>query len=469
VRCVLKAGKKLHALAVRYPESSEPLAQGAFEWSTPPIRSGGSKAVEWARKTWVDDTQSAADSSMFSSTGFWTSPFTPKALFCAGVFLSYSLICKACAPYKLVADIFIAFACLSSAVTLRIDGPRFAKWCWGICMTISAVFYALAAQEKSSYYGGLGPALQSIGRSTVCASLASLTMIPRHTFEIVFILVPTLMVLSGIDEATHGRHALDSTNTTISTFFAGVSGLAIPSAAIASSGAFIWTGRSHAKARAQKLSADIAKDYTVLWEKLLAQDGFRDSLSSLNDAWDCVQGGAQGLKVKKQSAKTLYKLLCEADQINDLLQAKLYDLCTVHGGTLHGSPVKTESRALQKVFRTYCGDWSKLCDLCRASIVFTSIADLEKYLRAMGDDSELEIVKAPDDTKMRLRENFDAAKYTGGYRDIQLCVRLTNVEARERCVAGHLCEVQLHFADIMQLKSEGGHRNYIECRNLRGD
>jgi hypothetical protein len=32
----------------------------------------------------------------------------------------------------------------------------------------------------------------------------------------------------------------------------------------------------------------------------------------------------------------------------------------------------------------------------------------------------------------------------------------------------HLAEVQLHFAPIIALKSEGGHKNYVLRRNLSG-
>ena len=37
-----------------------------------------------------------------------------------------------------------------------------------------------------------------------------------------------------------------------------------------------------------------------------------------------------------------------------------------------------------------------------------------------------------------------------------------------RNVHQHVAEVQLHLASIMNLKSEGGHKNYVMRRNLRG-
>jgi hypothetical protein len=122
---------------------------------------------------------------------------------------------------------------------------------------------------------------------------------------------------------------------------------------------------------------------------------------------------------------------------------------------------------LQKVFRSYRGDWRRLGDLCRTSLVFDALAQLEACLRAIGADAELQVLHAGD-AKMRLREGFDAAALSGGYRDIQLCVRLNSAEARARGVHEHLCEVQLHFAPIIALKSGGGHKNYVLCRNLGG-
>ena len=129
---------------------------------------------------------------------------------------------------------------------------------------------------------------------------------------------------------------------------------------------------------------------------------------------------------------------------------------------------RPEPRALQKVHRSYSGDWARLADLCRTSLVFASIPQMEACLRAIGADTELEVVRAGDD-KMRLREGFDAAALSGGYRDIQLCVRLNTAEARARGVHEHLCEVQLHFAPIIALKSSGGHQMYVLRRNLRGE
>ena len=62
---------------------------------------------------------------------------------------------------------------------------------------------------------------------------------------------------------------------------------------------------------------------------------------------------------------------------------------------------------MQKTMRSYGGEWRRLCDLVRASLVFDDVADIAKCLAAIFDDSELVVLKVGDD-KMRLRADFDA-------------------------------------------------------------
>jgi hypothetical protein len=159
-------------------------------------------------------------------------------------------------------------------------------------------------------------------------------------------------------------------------------------------------------------------------------------------------------------------LFREADALNDTLHAKLYDVCVQHGGTFQRADVKAEARALQKVFRTYGGDWRRLNDLCRAALVFQTVPQIAACLRTISEDEQLLLV-AMGDSKMRLREDYDAA-LTGGYRDLQLTMLLNTKQARARGVHQHLVEVQMHLAPIADLKSAGGHKSYKLRRNLNG-
>ncbi len=49
----------------------------------------------------------------------------------------------------------------------------------------------------------------------------------------------------------------------------------------------------------------------------------------------------------------------------------------------------------------------KLCDLCRASTIFTDANQMAACLRAIGDDLEIQVFKAADET-MRLRDDYDS-------------------------------------------------------------
>ena len=154
------------------------------------------------------------------------------------------------------------------------------------------------------------------------------------------------------------------------------------------------------------------------------------------------------------------------DLLNDPFQAKLQKLCAGVGGVLHFARVKSEQRALEKMYRSYGGNWRKLCDVVRTSILFEDPMGLAAGLRAIAGDPEVTIIRVGDE-KMRFRKSDDA-KATGGYRDIQLCVMLNNEETRKRGVETMLCEVQLHLEAFCRLKLEGGHSTYITSRNLRG-
>ena len=68
-----------------------------------------------------------------------------------------------------------------------------------------------------------------------------------------------------------------------------------------------------------------------------------------------------------------------------------------------------------------------------------------------------------------MRTDFDADRQSGGYRDVQLSVRLLTPETKERELEAHIAEVQLHLADFLRLKSNGGHFLYTLCRNMAAE
>ena len=279
---------------------------------------------------------------------------------------------------------------------------------------------------------------------------------PHRSFELLFMATPAGLLLAALPYLTN--YARFHLAVRVHTF---------PAAFGFGFGAFLWQRRRFAQARGQRLGDADAARYALVWEcELLPRAGFRDELRALREAWRTAQAGAAQGVARLQCAPSVGALFREADALNDVLHAKLHDVCVAHGGDFHRADIKGEARALQKVFRTYKGDWRRLNDLCRSSLKFETVAQMAACLCAIGEDAELVVVPSSDD-KMRLREDFDATK-SGGYRDVQLTVLLDTAEARSRGVHKHLAEVQLHFAPIIALKSEGGHKNYVLRRNLSG-
>ena len=102
--------------------------------------------------------------------------------------------------------------------------------------------------------------------------------------------------------------------------------------------------------------------------------------------------------------------------------------------------------------------------MCRRSIVFDTVKEVAACLNAIAADEEVDVVRV----KNRLDPAYDS-KMSGGYRDVNLNLRLLNPVAAELGAAGHICEVQLLLRPFEQLKGDAGHRNYVMFRNLRVD
>ena len=473
------AAKELYTLAMRYPASTAPLERsGPFQWTTPALRAGGEAAVARALGSWVDTTASAADSSMFSSTGAWTSPYSVRsfATFAVldGFIMAKNLKSLSVFPFFCAGLVIGVSGVLATVLALLSGRQQLARWCFGLSASATALCYAVesslelckcVAPYNEVHAQGGDPnysypwqwSLNVLSLSLFFAIAAGLTTHPWRTFEIIFVAMPTALVL-GASPVAATNYANNTSTVLIN---------ATCASCLFATGVHLWAGRKSALGRARRLAAEDAARYVVLWEQeLLPSPGFQEALRKLWSAWCEVQAGAAVL-TKLQMAPTLHDLLCQGDRLNDVFQAKLHGIAVACGGDFHASTVKQEARAMQKVFRSYRGDWRKLCDLVRCSLVFESIAALETCLHAIGADAELEVLSSSD-YKMRLQEGFDAAALSGGYRDIQLAVRLDSAETRSRGVHEHIAEVQLHLAAVAALKSDGGHANYVLRRNLGG-
>jgi len=286
---------------------------------------------------------------------------------------------------------------------------------------------------------------------------------------------------------------------------------------LAGLGVYMFLGKFAASKEGKSLGKNDACKYKELWEAQLAGPGFEAALEGLYAAWtsantDNAITGAKKFQVRAESLAGLFK---DADDVGRLWVPILEQLARDHGAknnyeftdsrtgqTTPGcvfKPIATKKigRALQKVHRSYFVDkktgkmlkqpWRKLCDLCRASLVFrpeefsnnsaAAIDAMTRCIHAIGQHPDLQVVNVKDDDKMRLRTSY---KSSDGYRDIQFCVRLESQAAKDHGVHGHFAELQLHFGPIVDVKNgikrEGGrlvkgasgHANYVKSRNLRG-
>jgi hypothetical protein len=121
-------------------------------------------------------------------------------------------------------------------------------------------------------------------------------------------------------------------------------------------------------------------------------------------------------------------------------------------GATDGRPVipdqlKGRARAQEKVTTEYGGDATRLTDLARSSIEYTSLADVYRGLDQLR--SRFEIV--------RVKDRFQAPT-AEGYRDILVNLRMSN---------GHVVEVQLHLKQVLDVKGGVGHHLYEEIRGIR--
>ena len=106
------------------------------------------------------------------------------------------------------------------------------------------------------------------------------------------------------------------------------------------------------------------------------------------------------------------------------------------------APTKGEERICEKTCTDYGGDCRRIVDAARGSIICETLAELAAAIRVLLADGP----GAPMVLRVKDRLSEPAS---GGYRDVML-----NME-----VEGHVCELQLHLAKLITIKSKA-HRVY---------
>ena len=103
------------------------------------------------------------------------------------------------------------------------------------------------------------------------------------------------------------------------------------------------------------------------------------------------------------------------------------------------APLKGEARCVEKVANEYGGSYSRLVDVVRCTVVCASADELVRFMEAM---QTLNLV--------RLKNRFaTGCEMKTGYRDCNY-----SVTAPGRNGVQHICEVQVHLAEILALKGK---------------
>ena len=139
------------------------------------------------------------------------------------------------------------------------------------------------------------------------------------------------------------------------------------------------------------------------------------------------------------------------------------DLAHEFGGRPFIGPIKGYERTVQKAQEKYGGNHSLLLDLARGMVVFDDIPSLASALvyiknahdrcQVAADGPNLKLLRAKD----RLSPQYDASRFTGGYRDVLLNIALSS---------GHVVELQLHISPFLAIKNRHGHVDYEAARNI---
>ncbi|KAH8062437.1 hypothetical protein JL722_3355 [Aureococcus anophagefferens] len=246
---------------------------------------------------------------------------------------------------------------------------------------------------------------------------------------------------------------------------------------------------------AEVVAADGSR-YDQLWERLTRGHEF---VAKLDDLETAVGGGRAGsdpllarppvngrrpsLEPKTPRAKALEKLgyvrkitgsrkhmqvvddlpvlLAQAAALNQHFQGLV--AARVGRGEHRVGAIKSRARAIEKLYRSYGGDASRLVDLVRTICKFDTLDDMISFVESLRD-SPLVVVGS----KNSLTTAFDS-KESAGYRNINLSVIVVDAFTFSHGLEAHVSELQLGLQSIEALRDEAGHAHYIEWRDIKAE
>jgi Ran GTPase-activating protein (RanGAP) involved in mRNA processing and transport len=102
-------------------------------------------------------------------------------------------------------------------------------------------------------------------------------------------------------------------------------------------------------------------------------------------------------------------------------------------------PTKSVERAVEKAFDSYAGDFSRVCDVARASLVLDSMGAMAQVLRELMEAHKEGMLQFRR-VKLRLVPGYNSA-LTAGFRDCLLNLQLDGA-------GEHVCELQLRLRSM---------------------
>ena len=134
------------------------------------------------------------------------------------------------------------------------------------------------------------------------------------------------------------------------------------------------------------------------------------------------------------------------------------------GARCTAAAIKSQARAIEKLYRSYNGNASRLVDLVRASVVYDDVGSLAAAIRTIRADPEL-IVVGKKNTLSLAHDSRTSA----GYRNVALSILIIDPFTTSLGLETHVCELQLGLKDIEALRNDTGHANYIAWRDTNAE
>ena len=173
-------------------------------------------------------------------------------------------------------------------------------------------------------------------------------------------------------------------------------------------------------------------------------------------------GGAKPTKPRQLHGDLPY-LYAQAHALNPYFQARMYQWAGQAKSTVvHHCGVKQQRRAIDKTWRCYAGDATRLLDLVRGSITCRTVRGIMECLACIEADPAVFVLNV----KNRFDPRYDGHT-TAGYRNLALLLVIVDAETARLGVHDHVCELQLGLTQINELKTAGGHHNYRKWRDMR--